>query len=286
MFCRFGISLGFPDIDTPQFLNLVGDRDPVRQLEYAADVGFSGADDPFLMRRAPAEQSRIGEALARLGLEAGGLVLAPGDTRLPLWGRDDEASREEIGRRLAAAGEAAGRANGRHVTLITGRDADRPLSDQRAVMADNLKRVIPELERRNIVLCLEPTAEARISGLLLNGLDEALEVVQAVDSPHVRLLFDTLHIQLAHGDLIANLTRAFPWIDTVQIADNPGRLEPGSGEVNFVNVIVALLGLGHEGLICLEHTNTVPGAEGERLALDRLVAIDEAVRTAVSATGR
>jgi hydroxypyruvate isomerase len=172
--------------------------------------------------------------------------------------------------------EALNRAGGRRLTVITGAD-ETPRDVQIAAFIDNLRRVTPRLEAADAMICLEPTSDQRIQGLLLNDLDDAYAVACAVDSPHVRLLFDTLHIQQAHGDVISNLRRVWDRVGAVQIADNPGRLEPGSGEINFVSLILALLELGHTGLICLEHQNAVPGAAGELLALERLRAIDGAV---------
>lgn len=62
---------------------------------------------------------------------------------------------------------------------------------------------------------------------------DAYQIVKAVDSPSVRLVFDAFHIQVMDGNLFENFTRTYDAIGIVQIADNPGRLEPGVGEINY-----------------------------------------------------
>ena len=280
MFCRFGVTLGFPNEQSPQFAATLETRDPVATLHYAAELGFAGADDPFLLRRPTSEQDAIGAGLARLELEFGNAVLAPNTAREPLWGLDDDAARGEIDRRLEAAIDGLKRVGGRNLTVITGRAPGLARSQQLAAMIENLKRVSDRVEAAGAVLCVEPASEARIPGMLLNNLDDCYLVVSAVRSASVRLLFDTLPVQQTHGDLIANLRRTWPLVGALQISDNPRRLEPGSGEINFANFILAALELGHQGLICLEHQNSVAGAQGESLALERLLAIDAMVAQA------
>lgn len=277
MHCRFAITLGFPNQDAPQFAATLGTSDPIAQIDYAAGLGFAGVDDPFLMLRPEAVQTQIGKALQRHGMAFGNLVLEPSDARAPLWGRSDADARDEMSRRLEAAIAACARVGGHNVTLITGCDAARKRTDQISSLIDNLRRATSLLEQSGAMLCLEPTSDQRVPNLLLNSLHDARLVARAVDHPHVKLLFDVLHIQQAHGDLIENLKSAWDVVGAVQIADNPGRLEPGAGEINFVNFLKALLGLGHSGLICLEHINSAPGAAGERLALQRLREIDHAL---------
>jgi hydroxypyruvate isomerase len=82
--------------------------------------------------------------------------------------------------------------------------------------------------------------------------EDTLTLVEAVDSPNLKLNLDLYHAQIGEGNLIALIERAFPWIGEIQVADVPGRCEPGTGEINFVAIARALTRLGYTGVIALE----------------------------------
>jgi hydroxypyruvate isomerase len=89
-------------------------------------------------------------------------------------------------------------------------------------------------------------------GAPLASVDEILTLVRAVDSPHLRLLLDLYHVQVDQGGLIDVIDRAKPWIGQIQVADVPGRHEPGTGEVNYPMVATRLKEIGYDGVIGLE----------------------------------
>ena len=81
---------------------------------------------------------------------------------------------------------------------------------------------------------------------------DTLALVEAVGSPHLRLNLDLYHAQIGEGNLIQLVERALPWVGEIQIADVPGRCEPGTGEINYPAVAVALDRLGYTGVVGLE----------------------------------
>jgi hydroxypyruvate isomerase len=81
---------------------------------------------------------------------------------------------------------------------------------------------------------------------------DTLALVEAVDSPHLRMNLDLYHAQIGEGNLIQLVERALPWVGEIQIADVPGRCEPGTGEINYPAVAVALNRLGYTGVVGLE----------------------------------
>jgi hydroxypyruvate isomerase len=81
---------------------------------------------------------------------------------------------------------------------------------------------------------------------------DCLALVQAVDSPHLRLMLDLYHAQIGEGNLIELCRRALPWIGEIQVADVPGRCEPGTGEINYPAVAAALRDMGYAGTVGLE----------------------------------
>lgn len=95
--------------------------------------------------------------------------------------------------------------------------------------------------------------------------EDTVQLVQAVDSPGLRMNFDLYHAQVDEGNLIERTRAVLPWVGEIQVADNPGRFEPGTGEINYANVSVALADAGYSGVVALE---AWPSGESD-LALER-----------------
>ncbi len=151
--------------------------------------------------------------------------------------------------------------------------ADLAPADQVAVLIENLHWAIPRLERAGIPLMLEPLNLADNPGYLISRIEDAVDILQRVASPWLRLQFDCYHVQRGQGDLLRRLTAAASHLGHVQIADNPGRGRPGSGEINYRNVLAALERLGYDRYIGLEY----------RPAPDTLTALDWLPHSARSA---
>ncbi len=81
---------------------------------------------------------------------------------------------------------------------------------------------------------------------------DCLELVAAVDNPHLKLMLDLYHAQIGEGQLIETCRRALPYIGEIQVADVPGRCEPGTGEINYSAVARALHEIGYSGVVGLE----------------------------------
>lgn len=82
--------------------------------------------------------------------------------------------------------------------------------------------------------------------------DDTLALVAAVNSPAIRMNLDLYHAQIGDGQLIETCRRSLPWIGEIQIADAPGRCEPGTGEINYANVARALRDMGYTGVVAME----------------------------------
>jgi hydroxypyruvate isomerase len=81
---------------------------------------------------------------------------------------------------------------------------------------------------------------------------DTVALVEAVGSPHLRLNLDLYHAQIGEGNLIALVERALPLVGEIQVADVPGRREPGTGEIHYPAVAAALARLGYDGVVALE----------------------------------
>ncbi|EPY09858.1 TIM barrel protein [Paenibacillus alvei] len=135
---------------------------------------------------------------------------------------------------------------------------DVPREEQRSAMVETLKRCAPLLEEAGIVLEVEP-----LNGLVdhyghfLQRSDESVEVIDRVDSPNVKLVFDVYHQQVTEGNVIRNATHYIDRINHFHIADNPGRNQPGTGELNYVNILRAIKETGFSGFVGLEGGYTI-----------------------------
>ena len=118
---------------------------------------------------------------------------------------------------------------------------------------DTLARLAELGERHDVMFVLENlNAEVDHPGVPFGRAADCLTLVQAVDHPHLRLMLDLYHAQIGEGNLIELVRRAAPWIGEIQVADVPGRCEPGTGEINYPAVARALVAIGYQGTIGLE----------------------------------
>jgi hydroxypyruvate isomerase len=267
---RFASHLGLISLDTPLFKESVGGLDPVAHIQFAKSVGFAGVEDNFLKLRPVADQERIGRALEIAGIEMGAMVNNIESWNKPLWGMNSSDAREQLRRELSSSIDAAKRVNGRFLTTISGVDPRVPRAIQLANMAENLKRLAETAERAGVIMGIETLNDRGFPNMLVNHIGDAYQVVKAVGSPAVKLIFDIFHIQVQDGDVITYMETMIDEIGLVQVADNPGRIELGTGELNWANVLRRLNALGYRGLVELEHSMSTPTAEGERAALARL----------------
>jgi hydroxypyruvate isomerase len=118
---------------------------------------------------------------------------------------------------------------------------------------DTLGRIAELGERQGVQFVLENlNTEVDHPGVPFARAADCLALVDAVDSPHLRLMLDLYHAQIGEGNLIELCRRALPWVGEIQVADVPGRCEPGTGEIAYPAIARALADLGYRGTVGLE----------------------------------
>ena len=263
------------------FRHSAGD-DIVDQIHYAADQGFTAWEDNGLAGRTVDEQVRIGEALAARDMEMGVYVAGMPDgfwSNQPVMSGADPSNRVAFLSLIAEQAACAARVNAKWTTVVPGFvDPRLPMGFQTANIIDLLKRASDIYEPLGLVMVLEPLNTRRDHpGMFLTGVAQAYEICTAVDRPECKILFDIYHEQIEYGNLIPTIDRA--WDQTVyyQMADNPGRKEPGTGEVNYHNVLAHIHGKGFERIVGMEHGNALPGADGEMAVIEAYRSIDRSL---------
>jgi hydroxypyruvate isomerase len=129
-----------------------------------------------------------------------------------------------------------------------------------------LDRIADLGERAGVIFCLENLNTAvDHPGVPFARAEDTLALVAAVGRPQVRMMLDLYHAQIGEGNLIDLLRRAAPFIGEIQVADVPGRCEPGTGEINYPAIAQALADIGYRGTVGLEAW----ASSDDELALDR-----------------
>ena len=82
--------------------------------------------------------------------------------------------------------------------------------------------------------------------------EDTIELVSSIDNPHLQLNLDLYHAQIGEGNLVELVRQALPWIGEIQVADVPGRCEPGTGEINYSRIALELSALGFDRVVGLE----------------------------------
>jgi hydroxypyruvate isomerase len=233
------------------------------QIRYGYDLGFRAIEDNGMMDRTPAEQEKIGNLLTKLNMSMGVFVNAfdhwPVSTSLCSGNAE---WREKFIRYTRDAIEVSKRCTGRLITVVPGNyDRNLPFDYQTSNVLEALKPAAEILAPNQITMVLEPLSDT--PDLFLRHSSQAYAICKAVNSPACKILFDIYHMQRNEGDLIKNIDRAWDEISYFQIGDNPGRNEPGSGEVNYKNIFKHVYNKGYRGMLGMEHGMSGQGKEGE-----------------------
>ena len=121
------------------------------------------------------------------------------------------------------------------------------------VLIENLRYAAPRLADEGIRLLVEPINPQDMPGFLINSTDDYERVAAAVGHDNLYLQYDFYHMQVVQGDLLNTFKRLQDRIAHVQVADNPGRHEPGTGEINYGVIFRALDAAGYDGWVGAEY---------------------------------
>lgn len=244
------------------FKNMAG-KDFSEQIRYGYDQGFRAIEDNGMMDRPPEDQEKIGNLLTKLNMSMGVFVhgfdhwpvstsLCSGNTQ---W-------RDKFLKYTRDLIDTSKRCTGKLVTVVPGNyDRSIPMDFQTVNVLESLKPAAEILESHQIVMVLEPLSDT--PDLFLRHSAQAYELCKSVNSPSCKILFDIYHMQRNDGDLIAGIDRSWDQIAYFQIGDNPGRNEPGTGEINYKNIFKHIYNKGYRGMLGMEHGNSIEGKEGE-----------------------
>ncbi len=143
---------------------------------------------------------------------------------------------------------------------ITPPDADP--AELRAVLVENMRYAANALAKQHIKLLIEPINTRDIPGFFLTGTEQAIQIISEVGSENLFVQYDIYHMQIMEGDLAPTMKKHLDRIAHIQLADNPGRNEPGTGEINYPFLFRYLDEIGYRGWIGCEYKPKTTTLEG------------------------
>jgi hydroxypyruvate isomerase len=132
----------------------------------------------------------------------------------------------------------------------------------RKTLVDNLAFAARELGKAGVKLLMEPINTRDMPGFFLNRTDQAVKLIEDVGSDNLFIQYDAYHMQIMEGDLARTIEAHLPRIAHIQLADNPGRHEPGTGEINYPFLFGFLDKIGYSGWIGCEYKPLTETAAG------------------------
>ncbi|GAB3571956.1 hypothetical protein GCM10027578_31140 [Spirosoma luteolum] len=247
------------------FENSAG-KDPIDQLKFMADMGFTAFEDNGMMGRDVAMQEKMGREMARLGITMGVFVLDKGGNGANTLAAGKPEYIDIFLNGCRKAVETAKRVNAKWTTVVPG-DFERrlPIGVQTGHVIDALRRGADILEPAGLTMVLEPLSDT--PNLFLRTSDQTYEICRGVNSKSCKLLYDIYHMQKNEGNVLNNIDWTWNEIAYFQIGDNPGRKEPTTGEINYRGIFKQIYkrakAENREFIFGMEHGNSMPGKEGE-----------------------
>lgn len=253
----------------------IAGSDPLAQLKFMAEMGFTAFEDNGMMGRDVALQEKMANTMATFGIQMGVFVVAfdnwPLSTSLT---SGDQGWRDKFLKTCREAVEVAKRVNAKWMTVVPGNyDRRLPIGIQTANVVESLRRAAEIFEPHGLVMVLEPLSDT--PDLFMRYSDQTYLLCKAVNSPSCKILFDIWHMQRNEGRLIKNMELCWDEIAYFQIGDEPGRKEPTTGEINYKNIFKYIHSRGFDGILGMEHGNFSEGKDGEMAVIKAYETVDD-----------
>jgi len=237
--------------------------DPIDAIKFMHDQGFGAVFDNGLMGKPKDVQEKIANALKERSMELGPFVLYA-DFSKESFVLSDAAIRQELLNRVKDGIETAKRTGAKWALMVPGRyNQKMDWGYQTANVIETLRYITELCQESGMIIVLEPLNKHNHPGLFLTTIAQSYAICRAVNHPCCKIVNDLYHQQITEGNLIPNIDNAWSEIASFHLGDNPGRKEPGTGEINYRNIFKHLHQKGYKGVLCMEHGISKDGKEGE-----------------------
>lgn len=239
-------------------------KNPLDQLKFMANQGFTAFEDNGMKNRAIETQKSMAKIMEDKNMSMGVFVAHTIHWKEPTLTTGNKDIRETFLNEIKESVEVAKRVNAKWMTVVPGFvDLSQNIDYQTNHVIETLKQASAILEPHNLTMVLEPLNFRNHPGLFLSRSPQAYQICKAVNSPSCKILFDIYHQQIQEGNLLPNIDTCWDEIGYFQIGDNPGRNEPTTGEINYKNIFKHIHSKGYQGILGMEHGNSIDGIEGE-----------------------
>lgn len=233
--------------------------------KFAANIEMWWANEPFLdrVKKAAAygypaiefwpwrgkEIDQIADLCSQLGIEV---------AQFTAWGfvpgMNNPKFHDKFVKEVEASCEIAKKLRCKKMTVVAGNDQRGMTQEEmHKHVIEGLKRAAPVAEAHQVMLILEPmNIRVDHKGHCLYGSVAPVRICREVNSPYVKINWDLYHMQISEGDLCGHLREGFDQVGYLQLADHPGRNEPGTGEIHYNRVLKEAHDLGYTGFVGLE----------------------------------
>jgi len=242
-----------------------------RCIEVVAEAGYQGVElVGYFQKWTPEEQRRLMAKMRSLGVMIDMLSGLQASFAIP-----DQ--KEEFVTRVTTHCHVANGLECPQINIKSGKKLDDvDPQAQFAAAVDNLKRASDVADKNGINIVIEPIDLIENPTIFLTSVKDGFEIVRAVNRPNIKVLYDFYHEQRGAGNLIEKLEKNIEWVGLVHIADVPGRNEPGTGEIDYMNVYRSLGRLNYNRFIAMEYAPTTdPVASLRKARMEAQQAIAE-----------
>ncbi|MEW5723709.1 MAG: TIM barrel protein [Thermodesulfobacteriota bacterium] len=222
------------------------------RFQAARETGFRYVEHAFPYDTAPEE---IQKRLKQTGLNMVLINLPPGNLTVGELGLAADPDRmDEFRRGVEQALEYARLLGVSRLNCLAGRRREEvPLADQFRVLVENMRYAAGRMAAHGLLMTTEPLNTYDVPGFLLSTSTAALGLMDEVGALNLKLQYDLYHMQKMEGNLTETLRRHISRIGHIQMADNPGRLPPGAGEINFPFLLGEIDRIGYQGYVGVEY---------------------------------
>jgi hydroxypyruvate isomerase len=273
---RYSPHVGYAPADRLLFRGLAG-TERAEHVRFAARERMAGILYPWAADSPAEERNAVRAALQETGLACSCIVSTPlAAVQEPVWVAAGTEAQDKLLGYVAAALRVAKDLGSRTLAVLIRSDGQTSATVQRRRAIDRLRAAADLAAAQGVILAIEPMI--LLPDMLLRTFSEGVDLVRAASHPSIKLIFDTGHVTQMGDPLLPTYVAAYDDICLLQLADMPGRVEVGAGEIDFVPLLAAAIWQGYTGLVDLEHDWVKPGEAGERNGIEKLTEIDAAAR--------
>ena len=248
--------------------NELAGKDPIDQIKFCNDQGFRAMFDNGFMSKSVELQAQIVAEINKRNMKMGPFVLYADFPKESMVLKDNEI-RQMLVDKVKTGVEVCQRTGLKWALMVPGRyNEHMHWGFQTANVIDILRELSDIALQGGMTIVLEPLNKRDHPGLFLTDMPQTYAICRGVNSPACKIVDDLYHQQITEGNLIPNIESCWSEIAAFHLGDNPGRKEPGTGEINFNNIFKYILSKGYDDVLCMEHGRSIKGKEGEQALID------------------